>query len=66
MSKLIRKNGIVVLRGDKPLEMKTDTFEPDTEYRSIALSCVGGDKQILVYGVVFNGKRFTKLFKYVK
>jgi hypothetical protein len=66
MSKVIRKNGIVVLRGDNPLKMKTDTFEPGTEYRSIELSCVGGDKQILVYGVVFNGERFAKLFKYIK
>lgn len=66
MNKVVRKHGVVVLRGSKPLKMETDTFEPNTEYRSIELSCVGGDSQVLVYGVVFSGERFTKLFKYVK
>tara|TARA_R110000796_G_scaffold58413_6_gene134971 strand:+ start:2243 stop:2440 length:198 start_codon:yes stop_codon:yes gene_type:complete len=65
MSETIRKNGLVVLRGSEPLKMKTDTFEPNKEYRSIEVG-VGGDKEILVYGVVFSGERFTKLFKYIK
>jgi len=65
MGKTIRKHGVVVLRGSEPLKMKTDTFEPNKEYRSIELSNEG-DREILVYGVVFDGKTFEKLFKYIR
>jgi len=65
MSETIRKHGLVVLRGSEPLKTKTDTFEPNKEYRSIELSNEG-DREILVYGVVFDGKTFEKTFKYIR
>lgn len=64
MDNIIKQHGVVVLRGSKPLKTKTDTFEPNKEYRSIELSNEV-DKEILVYGIVFNAKTFTKFFKYI-
>lgn len=65
MGETIRRNGLVVLRGSEPLKMKTDTFEPNKQYRSIELSNEG-DREILVYGVVFDGETFEKTFKYIR
>ena len=64
MEGVIRKNGVVILRGSKPLKFDTDTLEPNTEYRSIELSS-DGRKEILVYGIAFDGDEFNKLFKYI-
>ena len=63
LKNLQRTDNIVKLKdGVKTFEHGVTIFEPETNYRSLMLTN-GKQKEVLVYGEIFQGKDFDKLFR---